>query len=277
MSRCLIARPILYRTFFLLVIGWITVAEPVGFAQQNIPPIAKQNQSAKRPEFDVVSVKQNKTGAPVIIDHSTESSNRFAVENMPLKMLISIVYGIREDLISGGPGWTSTDRYDVEAKVLDTDVPGSQGSGRSLRNQMVQSLLADRFKLVVHTETKEMPVFELSVAKSGLKLQASQPDTHESFGIGSGDLTSEGMLIPTFANLLSEQLSRTIIDKTGLTGRYDIKLKWAADMSSAGDSSLEPLPSLFTALQDELGLKLQSAKGPVKILVIDHVERPSEN
>ena len=163
---------------------------------------------------------------------------------------------------------------------------------------MIQSLLAERFKLKVSHETKDLPVYALLVAKNGSKLQEAKPGEtypnggHPGFGtIDAGQLKGEGIPISaargmSLVFLLSDQLARPVLDQTGLNGKYDIELKWTPDQSpgaialgpeggnSASDSSG---PTIFTALQEQLGLKLAPTKGPVKIIVIDHIEKPSEN
>jgi uncharacterized protein (TIGR03435 family) len=169
---------------------------------------------------------------------------------------------------------------------------------------MLQPLLAERFKLKAHTETKQLPVYELIVAKGGPKLKEATPgDTYANgfkgpdgvgrggmMRMGRGQLTGQGVPITTLTNLLSQQLQRTVVDKTGLTGKYDLELNWTPEQGEGGlgpppgaaSPQAEPAPdatgpSIFTALQEQLGLKLQSTKGPVETLVIDHAEMPSEN
>jgi uncharacterized protein (TIGR03435 family) len=172
---------------------------------------------------------------------------------------------------------------------------------------MIQSLLADRFKLRVSHETKELPVYALVVAKNGPKCQEAKPgDTYPngikgfdgraqgagSFRAGNGHLTLQGYPISFLSLLLAERLDRTVLDQTGLKGKYDIALKWTPDENLAAtpsgpaggnpgaDAAAQPDssgPSIFTAIQEQLGLKLESTKGPVEIIVIDHIERPSEN
>jgi uncharacterized protein (TIGR03435 family) len=164
--------------------------------------------------------------------------------------------------------------------------------------------LADRFKLKIHTETKQLPVYELVAPKGGSKLkEATAGDTYANgikgldgvgrgglMRVGRGQLTAQAVPITSLANMLSQQLQRTVLDKTGLTGKYDLELNWTPDQGSdpmfkgaegspqRGDAAPDSSgPSIFTALQEQLGLKLQSAKGPVETLVIDHVEMPSEN
>jgi uncharacterized protein (TIGR03435 family) len=259
----------------LIAVGWIAITMPASLAQTSPQPPVQQSASAKALEFDVVSIKPNKAGSTSEAYHSELPLNRFFVENMSVKGMISIAYHMRSDLISGGPGWIDSKRYDVEAKVDNLDLPNSPRSNPKQHDSMVQRLLADRFKLVVHLETKESPVYELSVAKGSSKLQKSKPDEQESYGANFGDIDGESLSIATLANLISQQLNRTIVDKTGLTGRYDIKLKWASDLAPVDDSALNTAPGLSTALQEQLGLKLTSTKGPVQTLVIDRVALPS--
>ena len=163
---------------------------------------------------------------------------------------------------------------------------------------MLQTLLADRFKLTTHRTTKELPIYSLVVAKGGSKLHEAnsgeikgpdgrpEPPGSSLIGFRSGELTGQNLEMDQLARLLTEQTGRTVVDNTGLKGNYDLTLNWTPDqiapngLAGGGpdsSTSSEPGPSIFTAIQEQLGLKLQSQKGPVEILVIDHVERPSEN
>jgi len=241
---------------------------------------AQPDAPAKAIEFDAVSVRQNKTDSNVSYDKTPKDG--YSVEHFPLWMIISSAYGIRWDLISGGPSWTQSTFYDIVAKVAGEDVEAYRKLSKKQKEAMVQAILADRFKLKVHIETKEMPGYELVVAKDGPKLKDST-DKRESYGANYNDITTDGMKMPTLAKLLSQQLQRTVTDKTGLTGMYKFRLKWARDQATRGPAAdgeptqaIDPGPSLFTALE-EFGLKLNTTKGPVDTLVIDHVEQPSEN
>jgi bla regulator protein BlaR1 len=141
---------------------------------------------------------------------------------------------------------------------------------------MIRALLIDRFKLTAHRETKTLPVYELIVAKGGIKFHPTGPDIPPGShmrGTGRTGFNATGYFMDGLANYLEDRVERNIIDKTNLPGRYDFSLKWAYDNPADPDSG----PSLFTALEEQLGLKLQPAKGPVEILVVDHVEMPSEN
>jgi uncharacterized protein (TIGR03435 family) len=152
---------------------------------------------------------------------------------------------------------------------------------------MLQSLLADRFKLVFHKETREEQIYDLVVDKGGSKLKVAVDTVKGSpqgLRAGRGEVTGMAAPMQQLSNFLSEQLGRSVIDKTDLDGKYDFTLKWMPDPLASGGSSgpdaipLDPsAPSLTAAVQEQLGLKLQPTKGPVEILVIDHVEKPSEN
>jgi uncharacterized protein (TIGR03435 family) len=153
----------------------------------------------------------------------------------------------------------------------------TSNAGRKQKEKMVQAMLADRFKLATHTETRELPIYNLIVAKGGAKLGPTQES-------GSSVSTSSGRIEVQMANsvtVLAEELSkvagRDVVDKTGIAGRYHLTLRWTPDDSATTSSDNDSGPSLFTALEEQLGLKLEPAKGPVQVLVIDHVEMPSAN
>jgi uncharacterized protein (TIGR03435 family) len=256
----------------------------------------------KVPVFDVVSVKPSKSddGRMRIMF----KPDGYSAINVSMKLLIQTAYGIRQDLISGGPGWLESAGYDFDAKVAGPDVDALKKLTPEQRRSMLQPALADRFKLKVHTETKQLPVYEIVLAKGGSKLkEATAGDTYANgikgpdgvgrggmMRFGPGQLTAQAVPMTSLTNMLSQQLHRTVLDKTGLTGKYDLELNWTPDQgadpmfkgpegsSQRGEAAPDTSgPSIFTALQEQLGLKLQSAKGPVETLVIDHVEMLSEN
>jgi len=152
---------------------------------------------------------------------------------------------------------------------------------------MFQSLLADRFKLVLHHDTKELPVYALVIGKNGIKFKESTGDAQQRrIMMGRGRINGEAMSMDMLVNQLGNQLGRTVIDKTGLKGPYQINLEWTPEQAQSiggpdgggeGRASSDTGPTIFTALQEQLGLKLESQKGPVDILVIDKIEKPSEN
>jgi uncharacterized protein (TIGR03435 family) len=294
------------RKLLLLVAGSMAFAVPSLFGQGGTAPSGAAppatTEDVKVPAFDVVSVKPNNSG-----DRGMRimfNSDGYSATNVSPKLLIQVAYGIREDLISGTPGWADSARYDFAAKVAGPDVDALKKLSPEQRRSMLQPALADRFKLKVHTETKQLPVFELVVAKGVSKLKEATPGDTYANGIkgpdgvgrggmmrmGRGQLSGQAVPIGNLVNMLSQQLHQTVIDKTGLAGKYDLELNWTPDQGSdpmfKGPDGAPPRadtapdasgPSIFTAVQEQLGLKLQSTKGPVETLVIDHIEMPSEN
>jgi bla regulator protein blaR1 len=210
----------------------------------------------------------------------------FEASGVTLRLLIQQAYDVRNFQILGGQGWVDSDKYDIvtkdEAKGPSEAELGkmtdAQRDGFRLRLLgKLQLLLADRFQLKAHRETKELPVYELTVAKGGSRLQSAADDGGGSnlsswrTDDGKSQITAKHFPIANLARFLSGQVGRTVIDKTGLTAKYDFQLTYAPDM---GDITG---PSLFTALQEQLGLKLDSQKGPVEVVVIDSVEKASGN
>ena len=247
--------------------------------------------------FDVISI--HPSGAKNTVNGNVEFSfmktdatdDGYVAENITLKALISDAYRIKPDNISGGPDWIGLDKYNISAKVASSDGTAPVKLTKAQRLQMLQTLLADRFRLTVHNETKDAPIYELVVAKGGSKLHAFElvigatrgvtgPDGRFYSGIdslgGHGMIVLQGYPVSLLADFLKPELGRPVIDKTGLTGKYDISLRWTPDNTPA-DSPLAGRPSLFAAVQEQLGLKLNATKGPVATLVVDHIERPSAN
>ena len=194
-----------------------------------------------------------------------------------------------DDLILGLPGWTQSERYDIQAKVDNDDVAKWKAFSLPQKRLALQPLLVTRFNLQFHHETRERPTYSLVVAKHGPKLHKAQHVETNPSGTGSPDGTGDrdestvtpgkivlkGSSLSLLASLLSSQgLSHTVVDKTGLTELYDITLRWSPENVGSSDASL---PSLFTALQEQLGLKLEYNKNPIDVIVIDHIERPSAN
>jgi uncharacterized protein (TIGR03435 family) len=235
-----------------------------------------------QPGFEVASVRLNKTGIRGGSMDFSKGGERFTAINMPIGALVLIAYNITVRQVSGADAFLS-DKYDIVAKA---EHPVT--SDRMLR--MLQALLVDRFKLIVHWETREVPVFALTVAKGGSKLRESNPAevqpavprTPAHAGgteLRSGHLVFKAESMPDFAWALSRMAGigdRIIVDNTGLKGNYDFELLFERDTPSQG-AAPNLGPSIFSALQEQLGLKLESKKAPVDFLVIDHIEKPSEN
>ena len=243
--------------------------------------------------FEVTIVKPNKSGSSS--SHSKFENGRFTASNILLKNLIQYsAYGVPEPRILGGPKWLNTERFDIEAKIDSSTADQLRTLSRDQRKLqmqgMFQQLLADRFKLTIHWETRDLPVYALVVAKKGPSLQKSKDsDGGSNTSASTGQFTAQGVTLPEMAQALTQELSqelgRVVIDKTGIDGRYNVTLKWTPDTGTTPmdngrevtAASSDSGSSIFTAIQEQLGLKLESTKGPVQVLVIDHVEMPSEN
>jgi len=258
-------------------------------ALQSIAQTVARPAPAAPPTFDVVSIKVSKPGASG--SNSDFSNEAYHATNVTLKEIIQYdAYEIPGPQILGIPPALEKVTFDIQAKI-DPAVYAemkTQGKEQFYQHfqQMVQQLLADRFKLAVHTETRELPVYALTIGKNGPKLQpAKDPDAGTSFSSGKrGQLTAKGtsaeQLAQKLSRSVSDELGRIVIDNTGLNGRYDLTLKWTPDLGTAPTINGEPdtsAPSIFTAIQEQVGLKLEPTKGPVHVLVIDHAEMPSEN
>lgn len=229
-----------------------------------------QSRSATVPQaFEAASVKPNKMGGargPVQMKPESLTGT-----NVTLKQLMRYAYELQDSQLSG-PGWTETEGYDVTAK------PNRPASASQLR-LMLQTLLEDRFKLKLHRETKDLPVYWLVVAEGGPKLRDPKEEAVFNTALGGKSPFRPGFNavftnkdLPGFAERLSRGIGRPVVDKTGIKGQYWFQLEWAADHQpgTAG-------PSLLTAIQEQLGLKLEEQRAPTEVLVIDHVEKPSEN
>jgi bla regulator protein blaR1 len=296
------------KKLLLVVAGAMAAAGPVVFGLMQEPPRQAASPVAgtasKVPAFEVASIKTNKSGTGMTTLRPTPVG--FSASNVPLKALIQQAYGVEENQILGAPSWLGFERYDIEAKVSSSDTDALHDLNPDQRRLMLQPLLADRFQLKVHSEVRELPILALVIAKGGPKLHEAKPgDTYPNGlkgfdGEGGpgmmlmrpGQLTAQGLPLSSVAKLLSQQLGRTVQDKTGLAGKYDFTLQWTPDRdASPMPGAPEPGqqgpgatlstdssgPSIFTVIQEQLGLKLESHKAPVEVLVIDHVEAPSAN
>jgi uncharacterized protein (TIGR03435 family) len=230
--------------------------------------------------YDVMAIKPNNTGSGGV-DIDTDD-DRFTATNVSLKTLLEEIYDIKSDLISGIPGPVDSARFDISAKISEPDHEVLKKLTPEQQRQLLLPLVTERFQLKVHTETKTLPVYELVVLPGGPKFKPSADQTTTGGGDISvhgtrvrADLTAKEIPMKHLAKALAGSIHRTVIDKTGLKGTYDLTLQWSNDENP--DSGAEQAPSIFTAVQEQLGLKLQSAKGPVETLVVDHAAMPSEN
>jgi uncharacterized protein (TIGR03435 family) len=243
------------------------------------------------PVFDVAAIHLHK---PEPHEHnsiwSSPLDGHFRAVNISLMALVRWAFEMPETRILGGPGWMNSTNFDIEAKAdssVDEQMQAlTPAAGGLKKRKMVQALLADRFKLVTHFETKELPIYALVAAKGGPKFGVIQSNG-TTINSGTGHIEVQGSnSVALLAEELAKIVGRVVVDKTGVAGRYDLSLKWTPDDGAAPrQSSTErgaPAPdlsgpSIFTALQEQLGLKLMPQKGPVQVLVIDHIEMPSEN
>jgi len=187
-------------------------------------------------------------------------------------MLLFISYHMKDFQIIGFPKPMETASYRIVAKPPAGSPVVDQTTRQAQLEERLQSLLEERFHLVCHREMRELPVYELVVAKGGLRMKEVPADPNFKLRMPKGRILANGGTTGMLASVLSNQLNRPVTDKTGLTARYAIDLQFAPE-----DVPADPHPSLFTALQEQLGLKLEGRKSPSEVLVIDHVEKPSEN
>jgi uncharacterized protein (TIGR03435 family) len=309
----------------LLATAALVVATSVVIGVLKTPRLQLHAQApgAGRPAFEVASVKPNKSrdGQP---GGGLTPGGRLTFENATLRDLVTLAYQLQDgslrhdSQISGGPSWINADRFDIVAKA---DIPDGVDANRPVGatrpadiaaidqvRLMVRTLLADRFKLAVHNETRELPMYALVMARSdgrpGPQLRQVEVDCAALYGggrrpappepgkaecgafrgLGTSRITGHAVTMPMLANLVVRgSVGRMVLDQTGLGGAFDLDLEWTPDHTSLpGEASPGAPPtsegsSIFTALQEQLGLRLDSRRGPADVLVIDHVERPTQD
>jgi uncharacterized protein (TIGR03435 family) len=247
-------------------------------------------------QFEVASVKLNRTG-DANMGAAAQPGGRFIARNVPAQFLIQAAYDVKDfQVASGSFSWISTDRFDITAKG-----PEGTPNGFEPLKPMIRSLLASRFKLAVHSETRESPIFELVAAKGGFRLSAPKdascvaPDPKspqprerrplcDNIRAAKGLVEAHGIVMPRLAAVLSDVLGHPVVDKTGFIGTFDARLEFAPEEPPFDPVSGDRVPvtdsqkpPILTALQEQLGVKAQVSKGPVQVIVIDSVERPTEN
>jgi uncharacterized protein (TIGR03435 family) len=258
------------------------------FGQTNSPGTASV--------FEVASIKPSASTDPRALVQAVPG--RLLMQGFATRTFIVFAYGVQAYQVTGGPSWVGSDRYDVQAKAE------GNATVRQMEGPMLQSLLADRFKLLFHRETQQLPVYELTRAGGNTKLQQTKEGSCRVYDVdapaprpadptapanlpGCGYHASEsginraldgkGVSIAALASDIARTVRRAVIDKTGLTGTYDLHLEWSDAPLNATDPDTLNRPSIFTAVTEQLGLKLESVKGPVDVIVIDRIERPSDN
>lgn len=288
------------KKLLLAAAGVAALVLPIALDIMNAPAIRAQ--SASRPSFEVATVKPS-AADDIRSGPGPLPGGRVTARSVTLKMLMAVAYDVREENISGGPNWIATDRWNIEARPGEGSMPPGNWPEFLEADQpltlMLQSLLEDRFQLKVRREAKEAPVYILSVAKNGarMKLSAGQDTVGRGVPRGSmrlnpraGYLAGNGIAVAKLAGILSEPgvLGRPVIDRTLMDGLYDFILEWSPEPGpgpvAPGVSDPPPAqstdisgPSIFTAIQEQLGLKLESSKGPVAVLVVDSVQKPAGN
>jgi uncharacterized protein (TIGR03435 family) len=244
--------------------------------------------SAPRPKFDafeVATIKPVDSGPRSGRFITMQGTNRFVEKDYTLKLLIAAAYDLNPRTISGGPAWVESDHYDIVAVT-----PGEVRPNHDEQMSMLRNLLKERFKLTFHREQKVFSIYVLEVGKNGPKLKQSTAGPDEAVVVGPGVVYPQRIVLPgrnatmgNFVSLLQRAiLDRPVVDKTGLSGRYDFDLEWAPDETQFGGDvppagAAATSPPLFEAVQQELGLKLEATRGPVDALVVDTVDRPAAN
>jgi uncharacterized protein (TIGR03435 family) len=232
-----------------------------------------------RVEFEVASVKPSETPAMMF---TVLPGGRLTARSVPLRFIIRTAYQLQSDQIVGGPDWLDRDRFDITAKAADAAAPARDVLW------MLQTLLADRFKLALHNDTRELPVYALIAtdrnrAAPGFRattcpdpdIDLRQPRPCANIATPRYALTLRGMPMAQLLPLLSPIVSRVVVDRTGLADRYDIDLKWSPELAAGGVPADPDTPNIFTAIQEQLGLRLEASRAPIDVLVIDRVERPT--
>jgi uncharacterized protein (TIGR03435 family) len=270
-SCCRIALPLVAALIFVFSSTHIHARSPVGSPSQSASPV-----------LEVATIKPVKIPNPNNMHDRTDGRRLFA-RNITLKDLIMIGYEVDPGQIADGPGWIATDEYDIDAEAVE----GIQLDDQREEERLLRELLADRFKLVFHHEQRTLAAYRLVVAKNGSRLKTADPRGIENSGCehpGACNFTKR--TLPDFARFMQfVVLDRPVMDETRIAGTFDFSLRWAPDESQFSRLGLlirppsegSNAPPLFDAIQEQLGLKLEPVKAPVDVLVIDHVERPSEN
>jgi uncharacterized protein (TIGR03435 family) len=234
--------------------------------------------------FEVATIKPVDPNAKASRFITMQGSDRFVEKDYTLKLLIAAAYSLNPQTVTGGPGWMESDHFDITAVT-----PGEVRPTHDEQMAMLRSLLSERFKLTFHRQQKELPIYALEVAKGGPKLNASAAAGDVPPTVGPAQVFPKYVSLPArnatigdFATLMQRAiLDKPVVDRTELAGRYDFDLQWAPDETQFGGELKTPTHTesapLFSAIQGQLGLRLVATKGPVQTLVVDKVEKPSEN
>lgn len=275
----IIERGILARGGYVGMLGGIVIAVPTIFGQST--PVDNQS-------FAVASIR---LVHPDTIQSSFRSTPHGGIQatNVTLNLLIQMAYGVMPEQVSGGPRWADSEQYDVNAKGPDEPLGGSDPnlSREQLVLTRLKMLLADRFQLRVRRESRQMAGYALVIAKGGPKFGQTQHSEERIRQTRLGEIIGEDASIDILTKVIHAHVEQNVIDVTGLKGRYDFSLHWAQDIPGAGPNDSTPGrgqsftgsggPSIFTALEEQLGLKLQAQKVPTDVIIIENAERPTPN
>jgi uncharacterized protein (TIGR03435 family) len=249
-------------------------------------PAVTPTADGKVPGYDVVSIKPDHTDSGRVSIRIDDGN--FDALNVSLKTMILSAYNLKEAQLFGLPKWGDSAHFDIKAKIIDPDKKQLEALTPEEFASMQQPILADRFQLKFHRERKILPVYELVTIKGGPKFKEITPVEQKSDtgvnGVRAGgmsvhnrNLVATGVPLSRLADQLSAQLQRVVVDKTGLTANYNFQLSWSPDDAAPPSPDVAAPPDIFTALEEQLGLKLQPGKDEMDTFVIDHVEYPSEN
>ena len=235
----------------------------------SILAVAGVSAQSSSPAFEVASIKRNTTGS-LNANAARVAGDRYRAENVSLISLLRVAYAVQEFQIAGHPAWANVDRFDIDAKM-------EAGANPRDWPLMVQRLLADRFKLALHRESREGPIYTLVVGSNGPRLTAAEPSKRSTpggdFSASPTQIIGTGVSMAEFAMRLSRSIGVTVVDGTGLPGAFDLKVTWPADDQFVGRGA-SANPTIFTAIQEQLGLRLQPGRGPVEMLIVDRAEKP---
>jgi uncharacterized protein (TIGR03435 family) len=280
-----------------IVLGALFLAAAAPLCAQSQPQLAPAVAPGAVFEYDVASIKLNTSGGTSVGVRNLPDG--YSVTNVQVEALMQWAFGVQSYQMIAAPAWFSSERYDIEAKmdpaVADAFQKLNADDRRIARQHMLQALVLDRLKMAIHRETRELPIYSLVIGKGGSKLQETKPSAPgvpvprggvsvRTSRTGNGPMTLTVLHCTNIElpNVFVPHVGRTVVDKTGLTSVYDFTLQFMPDDAAVapGSASSAPdptAPSIFTAIQEQLGLKLESGQGPVEVIVIDHVERPSGN
>lgn len=287
------------RRLLLTAVAFLAIAVPVTFGVFHATPSQAQTEavSSATPVFESVSIKPDNSTTTGIYAKIMFSLNdgSFTARGVTLQKLIEMAYHLQENQTSGGPDWMNTAKFDIDAKLSSARVAEMKKAGpKGVRfddQVFFKTLLSNYFRVSVHPETRNLAVYDLTVAEGGSKLQASDMGM---FHLGKGELVSQGVPIELLANQLATRLGRTVVDRTGLKGTYAFNLHWTPDpgederevqlgtahsggTSVSAPSADQAAPQILTAVQEQLGLKLEARTEPVPVMVVDHAEQPEQN